>query len=361
MIRDLLNIREDLWEKLSREKRPLILYGTGDGCEKVLRAMEEKGLRASAVFASDGFARERTFRSFPVLTLSEIRKEYPERVILVTFGTKDPETMDSLRDLSREEELYLPDVPFCPGPLFTREAFLERLPDLERIEQSFADPESKILLEEIIRYRLTGEIRYLDRTASFRDILRLFPEETVRCAFDGGAYTGDTAREMLTVFPHLKRIDCVEPDPVSFRKLSAYAKDEKRVVPHHAMFGSPDLPGVFEALGNRGSAAGRKDGKGRRSEVPVITPDSLALSHFPDLVKLDVEGLELDAVTHGKSLIGPHGSHWIVSVYHRTWDLCEIPVLFLRYAGAYRFYLRRMPCFPAWDLVFLAVKKQERL
>ena len=56
----------DLWEYLAKERRPVALYGTGDGADKIISVLERYGLKdlIIAVFASDGFVRDRSFKGF---------------------------------------------------------------------------------------------------------------------------------------------------------------------------------------------------------------------------------------------------------------------------------------------------------
>ena len=68
----------DLWQTLASLSAPLVLYGTGDGADKILDVMEAKGLHADGVFASDGFVRKRTFRGMPVLSYREALARFGE-------------------------------------------------------------------------------------------------------------------------------------------------------------------------------------------------------------------------------------------------------------------------------------------
>ena len=57
---DISKTKTDLWEYLAKERRPIALYGTGDGADKIITVLERYGLRdlILAVFASDGFVRD---------------------------------------------------------------------------------------------------------------------------------------------------------------------------------------------------------------------------------------------------------------------------------------------------------------
>jgi hypothetical protein len=58
------DIRSDLWQHLSESKKPVVLYGMGDGAEKIIDVLNEKGISLSGIFASDGFVpkKEKLFR-----------------------------------------------------------------------------------------------------------------------------------------------------------------------------------------------------------------------------------------------------------------------------------------------------------
>ena len=46
-----------LWERLQSESRPIVLYGMGDGAEKIFSVCKERGIPVSGVMASDAFVR----------------------------------------------------------------------------------------------------------------------------------------------------------------------------------------------------------------------------------------------------------------------------------------------------------------
>ena len=48
-----------LWLRLAGEKLSVVLYGTGNGADKILDACIKYGIKISGVFAGDGFVRNR--------------------------------------------------------------------------------------------------------------------------------------------------------------------------------------------------------------------------------------------------------------------------------------------------------------
>ena len=62
-----------LWESLKTEPRPIFLYGTGNGADKILDVCIRYDIQIAGVFASSGFVRSRTFRDMPVRSIESIR------------------------------------------------------------------------------------------------------------------------------------------------------------------------------------------------------------------------------------------------------------------------------------------------
>ena len=64
-----------VWEKAQSTKKPVLIYGTGNGADKIIDELEKLGVTLTGVFASDGFVRSRTFRGFPVISYSEAKEK----------------------------------------------------------------------------------------------------------------------------------------------------------------------------------------------------------------------------------------------------------------------------------------------
>ena len=55
--------KQSCWDRLKADKRPIFIYGMGDGALKIMSVFREKGITVSGVFASDEFVRI-TFTDF---------------------------------------------------------------------------------------------------------------------------------------------------------------------------------------------------------------------------------------------------------------------------------------------------------
>lgn len=55
-----------LWEHLAATSKPIIIYGMGDGAQKILDVCAEKNVKVSGFMASDDFVRGHSFAGFEV-------------------------------------------------------------------------------------------------------------------------------------------------------------------------------------------------------------------------------------------------------------------------------------------------------
>ncbi len=350
---------EDLWTFLADAGRPIVLYGTGNGCDKILDALHEKGLEASGLFASDGFVRNRTFRGFPVLSYDEARRSFgDDMVILPAFGTNRPEVIGLIYDLDRRHTLRMPDVPLYGGPLFDADYAAAHREEWEETGSLFADERSRSLFRSALDFRLTGLLRDLADTEPVLVTLRsLFGHEAIRTAVDGGAYCGDSTRDMIRAFSP-KTVYAVEADPKTFEKLRLYASSEPdaTVIPVWGALRHEDGTVTFSSSGSRGSGEHGRNRRARETAVPALTLDAVAPGTVIDFIKLDVEGSELKAIEGGLNRLVKDEPNLSVSVYHKTDDIVTIPALLHRILPGHRLFLRRPPCLPLWDLTVYAVR-----
>lgn len=362
-----LYVEKCLWDSLKEEKRPIFLYGTGNGADKILNVLEERNIPVKGVFASDGFVRDRYFRGFKVLSYSDtVRENGDDIVILLCFGTDRPDVTSFIEELNRRHTLYIPDVPLYGGALFDKEYFDKNKNVIIRTRELLSDEVSKQFFDAAVNFRLTGKYEYLLTSEAFeRTLSSLLDADKIKNIVDLGAYKGDTAKLFTSVFQNSENIYAVEPDPKTFAKLSEFAEafnasDKKtKIIPHN--FAASDTESTIEYSGSASRGAGAA-GQNRRAKTKTVISrpvDSLNLENI-DFIKYDVEGDEDAALRGSLKIISKSRPNLAVSVYHKTDDLFAIPLTvceMLKTTGeTYTFHLRRPPCIPAWDLMFYAVR-----
>ncbi len=349
---------ETIWERLRTDPRPIVLYGTGNGADKIIDQLSAIGRTPVGVFASTGFVRMRTFRGMPVESYEEIIARLGENIIiLISFGSTLPDVMERMYALAGRHDTVLPDVPLIGGDVFTWAYFEAHRAEFEKTYALFHDETSRTLFLDMLRYRLTGRLSYLTQTeASGTSLLSLADTEKIHPAIDGGAFKGDSAAVIRTACPRIKRIFAVEADARTVKKLTEYANDTYGVVRpvHAALWDVPDTL-AYSASASRGAGADGTNKRARTETVSADTVDRIAGETAIDFIKLDVEGAEARALTGADTVIRRDTPLLSVSLYHRTEDLFALPLMIAERYEGYRFYLRRVPCVPAWDLMLYAV------
>lgn len=357
-----INIKTDLWHYLASAGRPVVMYGMGNGADKIIAVCEKYGIEISDFFASDGFVRGHSFHGKTVISYSAMKEKYARQdpIVLLSFASSLPDVMALFRQVGEECELYAPDVPVFGETLFTIEFFEENRARFEAVWDMLCDEESKRIYENVILYKLTGNIKYLwesesDKTAVFDEIL---DAQNIESYLDLGAYNGDTLREMLRYNPDLKSATALEPDARNFRKLTEYASTvvgiDIKCINAGAWCENTTL--LFDASGNRNAgivSAGNIVSKIK--EVPVVSVDFVLGGESVDYIKYDVEGSEKEALLGSAETIRAHSPKLLVSLYHRSEDLFALPELVMELNSDYKLYLRRFPYIPAWDLNLYAI------
>ena len=358
----------DIWEKLARCEKPVVLYGTGDGAEKILERLEARGIEAAGIFASDGFVRPgRTFRGLGVVSYAEAAERFGDMCVLVCFGSDRPEVIANIKRIAAEQELYMPDVPVCGGGTFDSAYYDAHRAELEQVRALLADEESRRCLDEVIEYKLSGEIEHLFACESGAEglwqLLGPGPDEVY---YDLGAYTGDTVNEFLRAAGGYRGICAFEPDARNFRKLRGSLAGLGRSVLLNAAAGAEE--GEAEFVRNSGRGSARRSGKTVR--VPVVTVHGVAgcgggaracaggslqasAPWPPTIIKMDVEGAEADAISGAAITIARCRPKMMIAAYHRNEDLFAIPLQILSICPDYRLFLRHSPCLPAWELNYI--------
>ncbi len=362
MLRDLLNI-PNFWDTLSTEKRTILLYGMGNGADKILRICTKKHIPVSGVFASDDFVRGQTFHGMTVRRWNDMKAQYGAEniVVLMAFASSRPEVLENVLRIATETTLYSPDVPVFGDGLFDSDFFRSHLDEIQTVYDFLGDDESRLILWNVLQYKLTGDIRPLMKAVSKSN--PLCPDEwdpgRIRYAADLGAYRGDTVKQLARIAPNLEVVHALEPDQRNYRKLEEYSEQETNFQ-IHPVFGAAwsSLSEIaIDDSGNRNASVlqnrseALSDRPTRIRYVRALPLDSVVGDQPLDYIKYDVEGSELEALKGSRVSILRNHPKLLVSVYHRNGDLFELPIWIRREFPFYRsFLLRRSVGIPAWDL-----------
>lgn len=343
---------KDLWNHLKQAKKPIVLYGMGNGADKIISVLNKYDIKISGVFASDGFVRQKVFHGFNVTDYKTAKNTFGDMIVLVCFGSSLPDVIANIKRIATEQELYAPDVPVYGDTLFNMDYAIANRMRLENIYNRLADDTSKKVFECAVMYKLTGKIDYLFECETsndeiYQNILKFSNNEIY---FDLGAYRGDTVAEFLSVVDNYNKIIAVEPDFKTYNKLCLATEDIKNITNINACVSDTDGETAFEMNGSRGSTIGKGN-----SVINSVTIDALTQKAIPSYIKMDIEGAESAAINGGENTIAKYKVKMQIAAYHRSEDLFLIPEKVLCLRDDYKIYLRHFPSLPCWDMSYYFV------
>ncbi len=349
----------DIWTLLKNETLPILIYGMGNGADKIINVFNQYGIEYQDVFASDGFVRGHSYRGKTVLSYTQACEKYGNNfVIVVSFGSKLPDVIERIYSLEEKHKLFCPDVPVCDSSLFNEEFFDLHESELYKARSLLSDEISVQVFDNIIRFKLTGKPCYL-RATSFdeNDVDNTLKLNDYKSYADLGAYNGDTIKKYVKLCPQIDTIYAFEPDTRNFKKLSKCCEEltDKNIFLYNNAVCECDKTIVFSSSGNRNSS-GASSGSFQHKTVEIQGKALDSVTANVDFIKYDVEGLEYDALLGSKQIISRCQPDLLVSMYHKSEDMYKLPILVNELNHTYKLYLRRLPYIPAWDLNLYAIK-----
>lgn len=343
--------RPSLWRYLAGLDKPLVLYGMGDGADKLMARLAAIGRSVDGVFASDEFVRGQSFAGHRVQTFAEAKAQFGDMCVLVSFGTELPEVLARIYDVAAQVETYAPHLPLFGDALFDEDFVAAHRDELLAVDTLWADEESRAVYRNYLAYMWSGNISLLrdvesPRVAAWR-ALQLGNDEVF---WDLGAYDGDTVAEFCAlVGGHYRGIAAVEPDEKNLRKLAAALADMTNAAAYPYAVWDESCTLDFAGKAGRNSAVAVAGAK-KVQPVAAVSLDDLVeeTGQLPTFIKFDVEGAEERALLGARRVLAGQPK-LALSAYHRTEDIFRLPLLLKKLAPGYNLQLRHHPYVPGWE------------
>ncbi len=345
-----------LWELLQNTTLPVVIYGMGDGADKLLACCNAFSVPVADIFASDEYVRGHEFHGYRVLRYDEVCQKYDNFIILLAFAAFEEGLMEKITGYAKKHQMYAPDLPLFGGDILTPKWICDHADDINKAYNLLADDISRNTFESVLRYKLGGDILTLRscetiRDDVFTDIIHLSDNETY---LDLGAYNGDTIHEFCTlVGGKYKEIIAVEPDRKNYQKLMQSVSQLKNV--QSVNVGVWNEVGTISFSGGGGRASclvpdmSVETQTSKRYNVSVDTIDNIVGDRDVTYIKMDVEGAEHEALLGGQNTLLRCMPRLAVSAYHRTDDFVTLILRIHEINPRYRIYLRHHPYIPAWE------------
>lgn len=341
---DFMTENKSSWEKIKESGLPAVIYGMGNGADKVIDEFNRLEIPILGVTASDDFVRGQTFRGFRVQKLSEFEGDF---VIAVAFASCIPEVMNHIFSLCERYRVLVPCVPVFGNDILNRE-FIENNKEKILAAYELFDSESKRIFAGCVDFMFGGELDKLkavttEKDEAFENIIKLGDDESF---LDLGAYRGDTVEEFIH---HCKgsyrEIIALEPDRRTFKKLTVYLESIPYSTAYQKAIFSESKTLIFSSKAGRQSTISDKG-----EEIEAVTVDELCKDKKITYIKMDVEGVEYEALSGGVNTLKLQKPKLNIALYHKSVDIFELPLMISRINPDYKFHIRRHPYIPCWDM-----------
>lgn len=339
--------------------RPVVIYGTGNGADKIIDFCEEKHIAVAGIFASDGFCRGKMFRGIKVESYSDIIDRLGRNFLLIIgFASELPSVLKHFRELDKLHPTVAPHLGlYCEETL--DEAWLEHYDaELQAAQALLSDELSKKVFLDMLNFKFSGRLHYLfDHATTRKEDLKLLQLTDRETYYDLGAYDGDTVKEFLQATDNrYSHILAVEPDTKNYNKLLHFTDtlDPTKITAVKAAVWYEEGNITFT---NQSGRAAHISTEQKSVPVAATTIDRLstATGTIPSYIKMDLEGCEKEALQGGAASIRQYKPKLLLAGYHYNEDLFKIPLLLQQMRPDYRIYLRKHAYVPDWEINFFAI------
>ncbi|MDR1063602.1 MAG: FkbM family methyltransferase [Azoarcus sp.] len=340
---------------------PVLIYGAGGTGKSAVRYLKERGAEIAGFLDATAKPGQR-LAEFPVSTLEDWLTRYDPANHEVFIAISNNFFLPQMPALRRKiAEAGFARCTYRPYELArivaedvmnrfenAKQHYERSLSELARLDALLADEESRLCLMNYIRMHCEEkETQYYNGTDQYRPSgLPAWPQPLR--FIDGGAYTGDTLADLSQHGYRLDAIAAFEPDMENVQHLISNSAVYENIIRFPCALGSKMRNLLFRAEGN-GSAHITEKGT---HHTQCVTLDDVLPSFCPNLIKMDIEGAELEALMGAKNMITRHRPHLAICLYHHPEHLWRIPLLLDEWQLGYRFYLRQHQ--PVLELVLYA-------
>lgn len=361
-----LNNKMELFYKSYNPCTKVILFGAGFALDKILKKLLDKGLNIVCICDNNPDKQGLLINSeFTVLSFKECEERYPEAIYVITshmYFESIKRELESKIALHRVCDLDFECAHYFDG-FELRDYLFKNKEKVKEVLDSLSDEDSKKTYLKVLKAHFTGERKNFERAFSGNKDWYLFEsllKPVVNSVYlDCGAYDGDTLKlfDQAAAGSYLEII-AMEPD-IEIRE-SLLKTIEGLSNPNVTLIekGAYDREGIIEFVNDGVYSAVKKGDENNNSlsSIEVIRIDKVLKGKKVDLIKMDIEGAEYNALLGAKQTIVSHRPNLAICLYHRVEDFLRIPLLIKSWSLDYKFYIKHQST-GCTDTILFAVQE----
>lgn len=329
-----------IFQKIQECKEPIIIYGAGALGHEVYNTLYKHHI-VPHFFCSglhSGYIDEAT--GIKVIGKSDLTA-YRDCILIFAIGdTASKDEKNQLRkdviEMGFKEELVLNHS--CFEEKVSPSFILDHKREIADVFNLLSDEESKKIYLKKLQYMVSylsvdfesNQEMYIDD-----EIIKFNQNEII---IDAGAYSGDTALLFRKVVGENAIIYSFEPDKANYTKMIGVINRDSKIHPENlGLWKNKDILCLSDD--NNGSSHIQEDGV---NKVEVTDLDSFCneRSIVPTYIKMDIEGVEYEALEGSKEILKKYYPKLAVCLYHKPEDIFKLPLLIHEINPNYKFYIR---------------------
>jgi FkbM family methyltransferase len=355
--------------------RQLVVFGAGELGLRTLKGLIAEGIRPLAILDNRVTTLSPAIMGVPMLTPSEAAARLGLDILclVAVFNTSGPRKQ--LKSLGFRHVAHALDAfAGLPGQflpyvcLDNTDVIFQKAEQVRAAYNLMADEPSRRAFVAQLRHRLfldfdvvrAPQTPEMKSSEYFPDDLYRYLDDEVLA--DCGAFRGDTISRFIEKRGlKFSLIYGLEPDQKNFEALQLYvagtgAEMSSRIktLPYGVGSRSEDL-----SFNGDGSVRSGSSALGTET-IRVERLDDICRERAPSLIKMDIEGGELEALDGAQQLISANAPVLAICVYHASAHLWEIPLLAAALNPRYRLFLRAH-AEDCWDVACYAVPQNRCL
>jgi len=340
-----------------RKKKPVLIFGAARMGRVFLSNLKREGISVLGFIDNNKKIQGSKIDGVKIISLREAQSKYRLYPVLIASLLYETEIYNLLRKANFKNiyplvylNLIRPDIFVSPEYHNTfNSLFLNK--NQKNILTLFAllnDKKSEKVFSNLLKFRLTTEKIYINKAESPKKLFfekDVMPLSNNEVFIDCGAYDGDSVENFIkSVSGKFTKIYSFEPDKENFKKLNEKIKKnawENVVTIKKGVFNKNGKVG-FHGAGTVDARISTKESvESVKSTIDVVTIDNYFKDKEPPtLIKMDIEGAEIEALLGAKKTIKKHKPKLAISSYHRSTDLWEIPLIIKSINKDYKIYFR---------------------
>lgn len=353
----------------------IVAFGAGVGGKTLYNLLKKNGLDDRLIAWSDNnelkFGKTYMSDRLEVIRPFELVDRFGKNIcVFVSSSAYDLIKAQLLGYGINGDNIYLFNFAFMDLEYTDCEFISDHMIDFERAYQKMADDKSKRIFEFILNYKITKNIEWLERMQPLVDdeyyqyfdegLFNFIKEESI---LDVGAYTGDTFEKFNNIYQeNWNGYYGFEADKIIYEELKKIIKHQgKESNVHTYNVAAWDKKTTLYFESNAGSSKMEKEITSLKMAVEGDRIDDILQNAPISLVKMDIEGAELNALRGMEKLIKINKPILAICVYHLRDDYYRITDFIEQtLPGEYTFYFRQYRYTPT-ETVCYAIPKNRKI